>query len=80
MRMKDKVCCRDQVQRGCDLCQQYRRQPNIELDIKNMPLEHRCEAYVMLETVLRYEGESLLTRLRRLSICSPPQKWMRRSS
>jgi hypothetical protein len=60
MRMKDEVCCRDQVQRGCDLCQQYRRQPNIELDdfckfvIKNMPLEHRCEAYVMLETVLRY--------------------------
>jgi hypothetical protein len=40
MRMKDKVCCRDQVQRGCDLCQQYRRQPNIELDIKNTPLEH----------------------------------------
>jgi hypothetical protein len=50
MRMKDEVCCRDQMHRGCDLCRQYRRLPNVELDdfygsiIKNVSLEYQCEA------------------------------------
>jgi hypothetical protein len=32
MRMKDEVYCRDQIQRGYDLCRQYKRRPNVELD------------------------------------------------
>jgi hypothetical protein len=62
MRMKDEVCCRDQVYRGCDLCRQYKRRPNVELDnfyqlfINNVPLD-RCKAHVMLKTAVRYEGE-----------------------